>query len=56
LQRGVSGAKPEAFCRWLFEFAGLQADDEFVDLFPGSGAVGRAYERWQAQSSLGLSA
>ena len=39
LQRGVSGAKPAGFCNWLFEFAGLTSGDEFVDLFPGSGAV-----------------
>lgn len=49
LQRGVSGAKPEAFCWWLFALAGLTPDDEFVDLFPGSGAVTRAYENWNSQ-------
>lgn len=49
LQRGVSGAKPDAFSRWLFEFAGLTADDEFIDLFPGSGAVTRAWEAWRSQ-------
>lgn len=47
LRRGVSGAKPEAFCQWLFDLAGLTADDEFVDLFPGSGAVGQAYWAWR---------
>lgn len=52
LQRGVSGAKPEAFCRWLFEFAGLTADDEFTDIFPGSGAVGRAWDSWSSQLRL----
>ncbi len=54
LQRGVSGAKPEAFCRWLFEFAGMTPDDEFEDVFPGSGAVTRAWEKWRAQAPLGL--
>lgn len=49
LQRGVSGAKPEAFCRWLFEFAGLTAADELIDLFPGSGAVSRAWDSWRSQ-------
>jgi hypothetical protein len=52
LRRGVSGAKPEAFCRWLFEFAGLTPDDEFIDLFPGSGAVTQAWEAWRSQLRL----
>src|SRR6185369_4099678 len=43
LQRGVSGAKPDEFCRWLFDAAYLLPDDDFTDLFPGSGAVGRAW-------------
>jgi hypothetical protein len=43
LQRGVSGAKPEAFCHWLFECLGAMEGDELVDLFPGSGAVARAW-------------
>jgi hypothetical protein len=52
LRRGVSGAKPDAFCHWLFSLAGLQDDDEFVDLFPGSGAVTRALEAWRSQLRL----
>jgi hypothetical protein len=52
LQRGVSGAKPAGFCNWLFEFAGLTGDDEFVDLFPGSGAVQRAWDSWSSQLRL----
>lgn len=39
----VIGEKPEAFCHWVFASAGLTLDDELVDLFPGSGAVGRAW-------------
>lgn len=49
LQRGLTGAKPEAVCRWAFEVAGLEADDELVDLYPGSGAVTRAWEAWRSQ-------
>lgn len=52
LQRGASGAKPEAFCNWLFEFVGLTPDDEFTDVFPGSGAVARAWEKWKSQGRL----
>jgi hypothetical protein len=46
LQRGFVGAKPEGFCWWLFEVLNLQPHDEFHDLFPGSGAVMRAWERY----------
>lgn len=46
---GVPGWKPEAFCFWLFEVLGLRVGDEMVDLFPGSGAVTHAWERWQQQ-------
>lgn len=52
LRRGLTGAKPEAVCRWLFEMAGLTPDDELDDLFPGSGAVGRAWDAWRADLSL----
>lgn len=49
LQRGLSGAKPEAFCFWLFSVLGVEPDDEFDDLFPGSGAVTDALARWRNQ-------
>lgn len=47
LRRGLTGAKPEAVCRWAFEMLGLEPDDELVDLFPGTGAVTRAWEQWR---------
>jgi hypothetical protein len=49
LQRGTDGAKPQAFCFWLFDLMGMRPDDTLVDLFPGSGAVTQAWERWQSQ-------
>lgn len=48
MKRGLSGAKPERVCQWVFEIAGLQPSDEFHDLFPGTGAVARAHETWSA--------
>ena len=55
LKRGLVGVKPEAFCCWLFEVLGLDANhDELDDLFPGTGAVTRAWERWKAQMVLPL--
>ena len=37
------GRKPLAFCAWLFDCLGAVAGDELVDLFPGTGIVGRAW-------------
>ena len=49
LRRGLVGAKPEGVCFWIFAMLGLRPGDELVDLFPGTGAVTRAWERWQRQ-------
>ena len=49
-QRGTHGAKPDEFSFWLFHVLNLMAEDELIDLFPGSGAVGRAWERWRRQA------
>ena len=46
LQRGLCGAKPAAFCRWVFALLGAQPADELADLYPGTGAVASAWERW----------
>lgn len=51
LKRGLTGVKPDPFCFWLFEVLGLCRGDELIDLFPGSGAVSRAWVRW-SQSFL----
>jgi hypothetical protein len=50
----VTGAKPAAFCRWLFECAGLTPEDEFVDLFRGSGGVLEEWERWRSAPAMVL--
>lgn len=47
LKRGLTGAKPQRVCEWLFEVMGCEPDDELDDLFPGTGAVTRAWEAWQ---------
>lgn len=52
LERGTIGAKPERVCMWAFEVMGADPDDELVDLYPGSGAVGRAWDKWQHQLDL----
>ena len=48
----VIGEKPEAFCHWVFASAGLTRDDEMVDLYPGSGAVGRAWATYEPGSTV----
>ena len=48
LQAGLTGAKPEAVCHWLFEMVGAEPEDELADMFYGSGAVTRAWRSWQA--------
>lgn len=48
----TKGQKPEQFCYWLFAVLNLQPGDEFVDMFPGSGAVTHAWARWQTQMNL----
>lgn len=50
--RGVPGAKPEGFCFWIFRILGATPDDEFTDLFPGSGAIGRSWEKFSRQQTL----
>jgi hypothetical protein len=56
LQHGVSamitlpsrviGAKPAAFCRWIFDLVGATAGDTLDDLYPGSGIVGQAWRAY----------
>lgn len=44
LKKGLVGAKPYGFCRWIFELLGLTPADTLVDLYPGTGAVTKAWE------------
>ena len=43
LSARVIGTKPAAFCRWVFTLLGAASGDTLDDLFPGSGAVTRAW-------------
>lgn len=49
LRKGLVGAKPPAFCRWLFDVLNLTPDDEFVDVFPGTGIVSREWEKFRTR-------
>lgn len=45
----VIGAKPAAVCRWIFTLLGAGPGDILDDLFPGSGAVSRAWAAYTGQ-------
>ena len=48
----VTGAKPPAFCRWVFDWLGANPGDDFTDMFPGSRAVSDAWAQFTAQERL----
>lgn len=39
LRKGVVGAKPASFCRWILELLGYEEGDDLVDVFPGTGIM-----------------
>lgn len=41
LRKGLTGAKPERVCGWVLDLLGVRPGDEVVDLFPGTGVMGR---------------
>jgi hypothetical protein len=54
LKKGVVGAKPPAFCFWLFNLLGMTAKDEFFDLYPGTGIVTECWKSWLNESANSL--
>lgn len=52
MKRGLTGVKPEKVCHWAFELMGARPDDVLDDLFPGSGAVTRAWATWLGKFNL----
>lgn len=54
LRKGLTGVKPEGFCFWLFELMGMKSGDKFIDLFPGTGAVTRAWEKFSGDQQEAL--
>lgn len=49
LRKGLAGAKPEAFCYWLFNLLNLQPGDDFDDLYPGTGIVSSCWLQQQGE-------
>ncbi len=51
-QAGLTGTKPQPFAQWIFRLLDARPTDDLHDVFPGSGAIGRAWESFAAQPSL----
>lgn len=49
----VTGMKPAPFCEWLFQLLGATRGDQLDDLFPGSGAVSRAWKLYTSPVDAG---
>lgn len=44
-QRGLKGAKPAQFNRWVLDLLGYEDGDELDDLFPGTASMAAAIAR-----------
>jgi len=47
----VVGTKPAAFIWWLFDLLGALPGDEFIDLYPGSGGIARAWAIYESRAT-----
>jgi hypothetical protein len=54
LKKGLCGAKPLDVCKWLFEAVGARPEDDLCDLYPGTGAVSKAWDEWRKLFTLPL--
>ena len=52
LRRGLTGAKPDAFNRWVLDLLGWRPGDIVHDLFPGTQGMGRAVRLAAAELPL----
>lgn len=52
LRKGLSGAKPVAFCYWLFDVLNLRPGDTLDDLFPGTGIVTKCFDTFVSKDPL----
>ena len=46
----LMGRKPLGFCMWLFKLLGAAPEDDFTDLFPGTGVVARCWGQFRRAS------
>ena len=45
LRKGLTGAKPDRFCRWVLDLLGYVPGDTVTDLYPGTGSMGRVLDQ-----------
>ena len=45
MRKGLTGAKPWAFCEWVLDGLGYEPGDELDDIFPGTGVMGEVLKR-----------
>lgn len=50
--RGVVGAKPSTFCRWVLDLLGYIDGDTIDDLFPGTGVMSRVAAQGTLETRL----
>jgi hypothetical protein len=49
---GFHGARPRAYCRFVFQLLNAVRGDTLDDLFPGTGAVAAAWAEWTGEHAL----
>jgi hypothetical protein len=52
MRRGVVGAKPDQFNRWILDLLGWRPGDTVTDLFPGTGSFARVVARAEQELPL----
>lgn len=52
LKKGLCGAKPLGFSFWIFQLLNMKPEDEFHDIFLGSGEVTRAWNLYREQYAV----
>jgi hypothetical protein len=54
VRKGLAGAKPLAYCYWIFDLLGAQQGDTLDDLFPGTGIVTWCWDQFCAAKAAGF--
>lgn len=50
--KGFTGSKPLGFCEWVIRCLGAEVGDTLDDLFPGTGVMREAWEKFQTHLQL----
>lgn len=57
MRKGLTGAKPRAFCDWVLDLIGWVPGDEVDDIYPGTGVMGSIIKArlWEIEEINGQS-